>query len=794
MVEEVGAKEMPDHALHGLRVVDASESIAGQYCSRLFADFGADVVLVEPPGGSAIRRRPPFSIHDQGSLTFLHLNSGKRSVVAAAQPPADLLASADVVILPPGGRPALPPLAAATVTVDVTPFGREGPRAGWKGPEIVIQALSGMMFNNGTERREPLFGCGDRSSYAAGLAGYIGALAALRARDAGGAGQHVDIAAAETAAAMCFPHAFQHIYSGTLRTRADRTNPCGQILCRDGWICIWIYNHRWVRFCETVGLQHLIRDERFADPVTRRQNWVDLFGIIQAHLGDEAAEALVDRLQRADVIAAKSYRLTELPSQRHLAERGYWERLPDGRRILGPTFRLSRTPRRVRGGPPAIGQAPAMGSAGEARAVRPGASAAGGPLAGLRVMELTTAWAGPMAGRVLGFLGAECIHIESPNRVNSWRLNKERPNPENFPAGDPGARPYDRSFLFNSQNVNKLSCILDLKTEEGRAIARRLAAACDVVICNFRPGTLAKLGLDYESLRALRPDIIVAELPAFGLTGPLSNHAALGPTMEMAAGMSSLVGYRDGQPETTGPSYLDPIGGFNTAAAILTALHHRQRTGEGQHVEVPQVEAAMHLIGGEILAAAETGQDPVRDGNRVAHAAPHDAFPCAGDESWVVIAVRDDAEWAALCGVMGQPGLAADPRFASLSGRKRHEDEVSALVAAWTAGQDRHAVAERLQAVGVPAAAVQKPRDVAQDRHLSQRGFFHRLAHPDAGEHPHPGLPFRLSVTPGSQRRAAPAFGQHTEEVLGRIAGLSAQEIREAWAAKATASAPLPGG
>jgi crotonobetainyl-CoA:carnitine CoA-transferase CaiB-like acyl-CoA transferase len=220
---------------------------------------------------------------------------------------------------------------------------------------------------------------------------------------------------------------------------------------------------------------------------------------------------------------------------------------------------------------------------------------------------------------------------------------------------------------------------------------------------------------------------------------------------------------------------------------------HRQRTGEGQHVEVPQVEAAMHLIGGEILSAAETGLDPSRNGNRVADAAPHDAFPCAGHESWIVIAARDDAEWAALCREMGRPDLIADPRFNALADRKRHEDELTALIAAWSSGQDRHALAERLQRAGVPAAAVQKPLDVAQDPQLAQRGYFHRLAHPDAGEHPHPGLPFRLSATPGTQRRAAPAFGQHTEEVLARIAGLSADEIAHAWAVKATATAPLQG-
>ncbi len=788
---------MSGRALHGIRVVDLSESVAGQYCSRLFADFGASVTLIEPPGGSAMRRKGPFSATTGASLTFLHLNSGKSSVVLGASSAElqALAASADVAILPNAERSALP-FPATTITVDISDFGREGPRAGWRGPEIVIQALSGMMFNNGADGREPLYGCGERSSYAAGVAAYIGALAALLARGADGPGQHVEISAAETAVAMGFPFPFQHIYSGTLRRRADITNPCGQVLCRDGWVCIWIYNHRWTRFCETVGLGHLIDDERFTDPVIRRRNWAALFAIIQARLAGEDAEALVDTLQHADIIAAKSYRLTELPHQAHLRERNWWEQLADGQRLLGAPFRLSRTPRHVSGGAPAVGEsqppAPEHMPSAPIKTLAP-AEAGSGPLAGLRVLELTTAWAGPMAGRVLGFLGAECIHIESPNRVNSWRLNKETPNPDNFPSGQPGERPYDRSFLFNSQNVNKLSCILDLKSREGREIARRLAMACDVVICNFRPGTLAKLGLDYESLRRHRPDIIVAELPAFGLKGPLASHAALGPTMEMAAGMSSLVGYRDAQPETTGPSYLDPIGGFNTAAAILTALIHLQRTGEGQHVEVPQVEAAMHFIGGEILAAAETGTDPVRNGNRVAHAAPHDAFACAGSESWVAIAVRDEAEWGALCRAMERPDLIADPRFASLAARKSNEDALNVLIGAWTASQDRHALATRLQEAGVPAAPVQTPSDVARDADLLQRGFFDRLEHPDAGEHPHPGLPFHLSATPGGQRRAAPAFGQHTEEVLARVAGLAPQEIALARAANATATRPLPG-
>jgi crotonobetainyl-CoA:carnitine CoA-transferase CaiB-like acyl-CoA transferase len=315
----------------------------------------------------------------------------------------------------------------------------------------------------------------------------------------------------------------------------------------------------------------------------------------------------------------------------------------------------------------------------------------------------------------------------------------------------------------------------------------------DVLICNFRPGTLKKLGLDYESLTAIKPDIIVAELPAFGVTGPMSGYAALGPTMEMAAGMSAMIGYPGGKPEVTGPSYLDPIGGFNAAAAILTALVHRQQTGEGQYVEVPQVEAAMHLIGAEILKAGETGEDFAPNGNRVPFASPHDAFPARGDDQWVVIAALDEGQWRSLCAVMGRPELADDPRFSDLGRRRDNEDELIAVIAAWTSGQDKHELAERLQAAGVAAAPVQTPKDVAEDPYLAHRGFFTELEHPDAGRHRHPSLPFHLSRTPGAQVLPAPPFGWHNRHVLETILKLPPEEIAAIETSDAMATEPLQG-
>jgi len=254
--------------------------------------------------------------------------------------------------------------------------------------------------------------------------------------------------------------------------------------------------------------------------------------------------------------------------------------------------------------------------------------------------------------------------------------------------------------------------------------------------------------------------------------------------------MSAMIGYPGSGPFSTGPAYLDPIGGFNGAAAILTALAHRARTGQGQHVEVPQVEAAMHFIGPELLHAIATGEDPPRRGNRVTWAAPHDTFPGLGQNEWVAIAATSDAEWASLCGVIGHPELAVDRRFATLPERLRNQDALVAPIAGWTSARDKHAAARALQEAGVPAAPVINARDAAQSEYLAARGFFTELTHPEAGTHRYQGLPFHLARTPGGQRRAAPCLGQDTHAILSGLLGMSDEAIAALHGAGTTSAVP----
>ena len=407
------------------------------------------------------------------------------------------------------------------------------------------------------------------------------------------------------------------------------------------------------------------------------------------------------------------------------------------------------------------------------------------------MVEFTTAWAGPMAGRILAWLGAEVVHVESAGRLDSWRQHNQVFNPGRYPRDGAGDHPWDRCALFNSQNANKLSLSLDIKHTAARAAMDRVLAQADVVLCNFTAGTLDRMGFGYQRLKTLRPDIIVAEMPPFGSTGPMAAATAIGPSMEMAAGMAGMIGYEGGPPAVTGPTYPDPVGALNAAAAVLIALLHRQASGVGQHVEVPQVEAGMQFIGEHILHALEIGEGPVRRGNRVDWAAPHDAFPAAGDDEWIAVAATNDTAWRALCAAIGRADLAADPRLADLAGRQAHEDAIGEAISDWTRQQDKHAAAALLQACGVAAAPVQHGGDGATSPYLHARGYFTDLVHSNIGPVVQEGLPFHLTATPGSDRFAAPCLGEHTHRVLSQIGGLSNTEIAALEAAGEISAVPL---
>jgi crotonobetainyl-CoA:carnitine CoA-transferase CaiB-like acyl-CoA transferase len=381
-----------------------------------------------------------------------------------------------------------------------------------------------------------------------------------------------------------------------------------------------------------------------------------------------------------------------------------------------------------------------------------------------------------MATRVLAALGADVVKIEGPARLDDWRGAAAGGPPDRYPDFTPGDRPYDRHFQFNTQNHDKRSLVLDLKTSAGRDVARRLIAGADVVMANFSVGTLDRMGLGWAEVSQLAPAPILVEMPAYGQGGPISSYVAYGPSMELMCGMAGTIGYGDGKPVTTGPAYLDPIGGLHGAAAVVTALFARGRSGIGQHVELAQTEAAMHWIGELIIAATVSGRDPEPDGNRIAEAAPHDAYRCAGQDEWIAIAAYDDDQFRRLCTALRLGALHADPRFASLPARRARAGELDALITARTSACGKDALAARLRAAGVPASAVLSARDLHASEFLRRRGLVREIDHPAVGRHRQQGLPLRIDGFDLAIRRPAPRFGEHNDEILAEL-GLSAREI-----------------
>jgi crotonobetainyl-CoA:carnitine CoA-transferase CaiB-like acyl-CoA transferase len=391
------------------------------------------------------------------------------------------------------------------------------------------------------------------------------------------------------------------------------------------------------------------------------------------------------------------------------------------------------------------------------------------PLAGVRVADFTWVWAGPFCTLQLAHLGAEVIRVESATRTCVTRLLP--PYPRNLPPGP------NRSGYFNQYNQGKKSVTLDLKRPQAIEVARRLCAASDVVVENFAAGVMDRMGLGWETLRELRPDLIMIALSGYGATGPDREKVSYGPAQVPLSGMSSVTGYRGFPPMHLGISYGDPTGGLHGAVAVLAALLHRARTGTGQYVDLAQWETSMAVLPEPIIEQAMNGTQPARDGNRHPHMAPHGVFRAAGADRWVAIAVEDDAAWKRFAAAIGRPELGDDARWATLSARKRDEDALEALVDAWTRERSPEETTGLLQAAGVAAHTAATNRDIAGDAHLEARGFFADLPHPEVGVRRHIGVPWRMSASDCRVRQPAPCLGADTDAVLREVCGYSAREI-----------------
>ncbi|MDA0366334.1 MAG: CoA transferase [Chloroflexi bacterium] len=393
---------------------------------------------------------------------------------------------------------------------------------------------------------------------------------------------------------------------------------------------------------------------------------------------------------------------------------------------------------------------------------------------GIRVADFAWVGVGPLTSKYLADHGAEVIRLESSVRPEGLR----RAPP--FANGEPGQ---ERSGYFANFNSSKLGAGLNMTHPRGIEIAKRIIATCDIVTDSFTPKAMRAWGLTYDDLREVRPDIITISMPLYGGTGPWSMYQGFGHVLQAAAGINHMTGYADGEPIGTGYAYTDFFVPHLAAVALIAALDHRERTGQGQHIDFGQMEAALYATETMALDYTVNGREQHRDGNRHPMAAPHGAFRCAprgdDDERWIAIACFDDDAWRAACATLGAPALADDARFRTLADRKAHEDALEAEVAALTRAHVAEQLMTALQAAGVPAGVVQNCEDLRADPQLTHRGHYWMLEHPVMGVTAYDGPSFRLSKTPGRLSKAAPVLGADTEYLYKTVVGMDDEEFIE---------------
>jgi benzylsuccinate CoA-transferase BbsF subunit len=390
-------------------------------------------------------------------------------------------------------------------------------------------------------------------------------------------------------------------------------------------------------------------------------------------------------------------------------------------------------------------------------------------LAGFRCVDFSWVFAGPYCGQLLGDLGMEMIKIETRKRMDVVRM---------YPPFAFEDRRLNSSGYWNTHNRSKYSINLDMKSEQAREIITRLIAMSDVVLENYSARGMKAIGFDYDCLREINPRIVYCSMAGFGHRGPYKNYVAYGPMQESQAGIVYLTGWPDGQPSRVGTSYPDAAGGVSAAFAIVSALRVARRTGKGQWIDLGQTLTAAALTDTAVIEYTVNGDVQQRNGDSSRFFAPHNIYPSSGEDQWIAISVENDQDFASLASVMGQPELARDARFATNAARMENRKELDDLISAWTEQYDHYDAMRRLQNAGVAAGAVLSTGEFVEDEHVTARGFMESFDHPVVGEKRYPGVPFKLSETPGYIHRPAPVLGGDTEYIFKSLLGMSDEQIK----------------
>jgi crotonobetainyl-CoA:carnitine CoA-transferase CaiB-like acyl-CoA transferase len=769
-------------ALTGIRVVELAESVAGEYCGKLLADFGADVIKIEAPGcGSPTRAMAPIVGDDadcEGSGLFAYLNTNKQSVVldgAAADRLGEIIGAADAVIVDRATTWA--ERHPGVVFCSITPFGELADAEFGNARSINVFHASGWGFHTPSHADPadpPLQGPGRfLADYEAGLEAAMCVASSLFGRLHTGRGDVIDVSqqAVLVSRADCIVGRFitGEVPAEGERSDFDQQGPASFFACADGFVYLYMTSR-----AHWLGVKALLSHPGWLDDFD--DDWLE-FSVTQEKVAafqqgfatwvrDLAKDAAAERAQRLGVPLVPVNDATDLRESAQYRHRGFFQNVRHP--VLGtaayPTvpYALSASPAEITSAAPALGEhtAPVLDGLDTHRPVptvksaqlKPAKNPRGGPLQGVRVVELTKVWAGPYAGKLVALLGAEVIKVETGSHPEEMRAY--------------GGTDINHAPFFLSINPEILSVDLDIKSPEGMTQLRELIARSDIVINNLRPGAMERQGLGYEQLTEIKPDIISVSIKMWGNDGPLGHQTGYAPCFAALAGLASLVGYPGGPPLGASMRYGDSTVGAAAAYAAVVALLHRELTGEGQFVDVSAVETLSTMMGDCLLEQSLTGKRLEPSGNHHPDMCPHGCYPCAHG-SWITVAVADDAEWRGLCDVLGATELAA--RYPAMSDRRAHSEVLDADLAVHTRNHDAEQLAHRLRAAGVPATKSATAVDVIGDQRLWDRELYRFVSDHREGQRPILGPSWRIARAAARIERGAPDLGEDNDYVFHDI-------------------------
>jgi crotonobetainyl-CoA:carnitine CoA-transferase CaiB-like acyl-CoA transferase len=771
----------------------------------MLADLGAEVTLVEPPGGSSIRHQAPFVDDRQspdGSYQHLYFNVNKRSIVLdwgsddGLARLSGLAESADILIESnqPGEFPVAEVRAANPhlIVVSATPYGQRGPRSSWRATDLTVTAAGGLLQVSGERDDPPVHGAAFPGHTMTGLTVASSAMTALHGRDRtpGRPGCQIDISMQEATSFQVVQTSNPNIWRW--RGEAPYRPALSQVIhCADDrWMACNISPNKLAGFIEMLdeaGVEHHLDPENWS-VIHRgdRAAWQYLENPLQDLAKDLAAvwprQKLLERLWALGMPAMPTLRFSEFAESEHYPNSGQFIGVETP--AVSRTLSYSRSPLDPVQSPLPMRPAPRLGGHTEVPFASPAetddadeeesVSFPAMPLEGIRVLDLTWVAAGPLTTRLLANFGAEVIKVESSGeRMDPLRVQPIR-----------GEFHFDLPDLYNEANTGKKSVTINLADERGKELLRELIPHCDVMVNNYSGGSLARMGFPWEDLRKINPRLINVHLPGVGGDSPWRPLRTLGNLLKAAAGMNFQMGYPHQPPRGMGVAYPDFTSPHVGVTAILSALRAREETGEGREIELSQLSATVALLGAQWMQFDQLGEDLPRPGNRDPNMCPHGVFPANGEDQWVAIALESDQQWPALARAIGRDDWAVRDDLQSLAGRKSCEDEIEAAVGEWTSGIDKWEAAERIQAAGVAANAVEDLADMMDvDEHF--RDHYQQVEQPS-----HPGTeiwidgaPWEFAHLEPRVLERSPMLGEHNQEVLSSLLGKSEIEIAELVAA-----------